>query len=205
MPNITLPAKASKDVILIDGICYKLVGPKPGTNPSHQMSDIDGQFDTCEQCAEAEKSDLSSSSSQSAAETKTIFGIEWTNGDPKLIDGTYTRNVGTNEIWRAPFTGNNKLTFFHEVLGASELYGTFQIRGTGGDFNNFRIWLSNSQSQNNTNIATQWKSVPWPSTVTTIPASIWGTAGSPGKITTNDGLTVEWWRSGNDTIMKCSW
>jgi hypothetical protein len=98
MPNITLPAKASKDVVLIDGICYKLVGPKPGTNPSHQMSDIDGQFDTCEQCAEAEKSDLSSSSSSEPAPQNTC-----NNCDPAIPDSFEVTLAGLP----APLNGCN--------------------------------------------------------------------------------------------------
>jgi len=64
MPNVIVPDRPSKDVILIDGICYKLVGPT--SNPkTHEMSDIDGQFDSCPECEAAEKSDLSSQSSSS--------------------------------------------------------------------------------------------------------------------------------------------
>jgi len=64
MPNVIVPDRPAKDVILIDGICYKLVGPT--SNPkTHEMSDIDGQFDSCPECEAAEKSDLSSSSSSS--------------------------------------------------------------------------------------------------------------------------------------------
>jgi len=66
MGQVIIPDKAAKPVILIDGVCYEFVGPT--SNPkTHDMADIDGQFDSCPECAAAEKSDLSSSSSQSAA------------------------------------------------------------------------------------------------------------------------------------------
>jgi len=64
MPDVIVPDRPAKDVILIDGVCYEFVGAT--TDPkTHDMVDIDGQFDSCALCAEAEKSDLSSQSSSS--------------------------------------------------------------------------------------------------------------------------------------------
>jgi hypothetical protein len=222
MAQVIIPNKASKDVILIDGICYKLLTStsQPAT---HSMDDIDGQFDTCAQCAEAEKSDLSSSSSQSAAETKTIFGLSWTKNETKLIDGFYGVDVVySDEQWKkSDWPGTNNYFNMTNVFLGFTGSAFFNLRdgGTEAPFHlnmqmqAFGTTFSNASTLASTNIAIKWitaygLNAPYGR----IGSLVWGTSGARGSVTLSDnspgvpqGETIEWWRSGNDTNIKISW
>jgi len=144
-------------------------------------------------------------------ETKQFFGLDWTNGETKLFDGTYNSGI-YSENWKW-FGGPSSSAFtMSNYYGGSYNPGNvaqFFIKDYGPYQFSLSILATFFGSSYSSNISTQWMTQPQMYSMNygngTIGTNVWGTVGSKSQIKLNSGETIQWWRNGNDTNVTISW
>jgi hypothetical protein len=97
--DVILPIKEAKDVIVIDGVCYYLIGSTTDP-PTHDNADVEDLFDDCDECTGG-GGDVSSESSKSSDSSNLDDCLEIcieSDWDVADLNGTYTYNEG-NDRW----------------------------------------------------------------------------------------------------------
>jgi len=120
-------------VCIVDGGVAPPPTSSSSSSSSNSFSSSSNSFSSCS----------SSSSSQGSSE-KTIFGLSWTSGETKLIDGTFSTQANGSR-WQANFSGTQTLSFYGYGYESSSLGSVgFDMKGLA-DSVNFDLGMTRSQ------------------------------------------------------------